>query len=154
MRSSFQEMAAALSQQSIDAILQLSQSSRYGETQDLLGTWQTNALPIRHESETRPGTTTSELLRKKEAAIFATICRLNHSCQPNCHAEWNGALQQKTVHALVAIAGGEELTICYLPPQGLERKVRQGQVRSGLGPVLVRSGSGSGPVRSGPVRVR
>ncbi len=78
---SFASMSAKLSSRQIRAISALSQSPIYGE-KTLLGTWQTNGLPIRYESDERPGTTTSQLSSKKEAALFPTVCRLNHSCRP------------------------------------------------------------------------
>lgn len=125
---SFEDMVARLPPQTAAAIYKLSQSPRFGASKTLLGTWQTNGLPINYESETRPGTTTSELLSKKEAAVYKSICRLNHSCMPNCHAEWNCRLGKQTVHALVAIPVGRELTICYLPPRGFERELRRSQL--------------------------
>ena len=125
---SFDDMVARLSKEITGSILRLSQSPRYGQMQSLLGTWQTNGLPINYESTTRPGTTTSELASRKEAAVFATICRLNHCCSPNVHFEWNGALGLGTVHALVDIAVGRELVISYLPPGGLTRETRRAQL--------------------------
>ena len=125
---SFEAMAAKLPPHTVQALLQLSQSPRYGPQQNLLGTWQTNGLPINYENAARPGTTSRELASRREAAVFATVCRLNHSCAPNCHAEWNGELGRETVHALVDIPAGQELTICYLPPGGMERARRRAQL--------------------------
>ena len=122
---SFELMVSKLSNQSKEALRQLSQSHLYGDTQSLLGIWQTNALPINTESETRPGTTTRELLSKREAAVFATISRANHSCKPNSHHSWNSRLGQETIHAIVDILQGEEVTICYLSPRGMERQRRR-----------------------------
>ena len=131
--ASFEAMTAKLPQQTKKAILKLSQSSIHGDVQSLLGTWQTNGLPINFESTTCPGTTTREQASKEEAAIFATVCRLNHACRPNCHAEWNGISGKETVHALVDIPAGEELTIRYLAPGGLERRERRAELRANHG---------------------
>lgn len=125
---SFEQMQAGLPASTVAAILKLSQSRRFGTTQTLLGTWQTNGLPIRYENDKAPGTTTRELASRKEAGVFATICRLNHSCVPNVHVEWNGKLGRETAHALVDIGIGEELTICYLPHRGIERRERRAQL--------------------------
>ena len=82
-QKSFNELVAKLPPEKIEAIMQLSQSPKYGEKQTLLGIWQTNGLPINYENPDRPGTTTSELMRKKEAAVFASVCRLV------CRLHWN-----------------------------------------------------------------
>ena len=125
-RRSFQAMSSALPRSTVDAIMALSQSRKWGETQTLLGTWQTNGLPINYESGA--ATTSTEILSRREAAVFANICRLNHACRPNCHAEWNARLGQETVHALRDIRPGEELTICYLEPRGSERAHRRARL--------------------------
>ena len=127
---SFEAMAARLPPQTAEAILRLSQSQLYGTTPSLLGTWQTNGLPINYENEARPGTITSDIASRKEAAVYATICRINHSCAPNCHAEWHSRRRVETVHALRDIALGEELTICYLQPRGMQRDERRARLRS------------------------
>ncbi|KAL8377237.1 hypothetical protein RB595_008085 [Gaeumannomyces hyphopodioides] len=48
-----------------------------------------------------------------EGAVYATVCRLNHSCLPNCMTAWNTILQRQTVHAVRNIRRGEELTLQY-----------------------------------------
>ena len=47
-------------------------------------------------------------------AVFAIICRINHSCRPNSHVAWNHGTLRQTVHALRPIQAGEEITVCYL----------------------------------------
>ena len=44
-----------------------------------------------------------------EAQVFACTSRINHSCAPNCHHEWNGALGKETLHAVRRIERGEVL---------------------------------------------
>ena len=122
--------ALQLSSETRQAILRLSQSSKYGSAHSLLGTWQTNGLPINYESERAPGTTNRELASRKQAAVFATICRINHSCRPNCCYEWNGRTGQGTIHACAAIPAGVELTISYLPRRGFELHARRAWLRS------------------------
>ena len=108
------EAAAAYRQ----ALLQLSQL-RYGPQQNLPGTWQTNGLPINHEV----GVARHHQPRAGEQEGGRRICHRvppQPLCAPNCHAEWNGELGRETVHALADIPAGQELTICYLPPGGME----------------------------------
>ena len=47
-------------------------------------------------------------------AIFPTISRLNHSCQPNCNHYWSG--RQFKVRAIQKIAKNDEITISYMSP--------------------------------------
>lgn len=65
----------------------------------LIARFRTNCLPIRDETE---------------AAIFATACLINHSCQANMSGGWNPELMAQTIHATRAIKAGEELTINYV----------------------------------------
>ena len=124
---SFQEMAARLDADTVNVILSLSQATIHGEQQSLLGTWMTNGLPINYEQSG----SSADLFR--EAAVFATVCRLNHACRPNCHHEWNTRLGRATVHALRDIEAGEELFIYYLPHRGMERAERQARLAEHFG---------------------
>ncbi|KAL1633264.1 hypothetical protein SLS58_011153 [Diplodia intermedia] len=63
------------------------------------GTFRTNALPCGPDSPW--------------GAVYPTICLINHSCVPNAHHSWNGALKRETVHAVRPIGAGEEITISY-----------------------------------------
>jgi hypothetical protein len=125
---SFNAMAAKLSLSAVERLLQLSQSPKYGMRQSLLSTWQTNGLPIRYESTAAPGTTNSALQARKEAAVFSAICRIDHSCSPTCHAEWNDKTGHMTLHAIRDVPAGDELSICYLAPRGLERHERRARL--------------------------
>ncbi|KAL1849399.1 SET domain-containing protein 5 [Diaporthe australafricana] len=71
-----------------------------------------------------------------ERAIFLTVARINHSCVPNAQGNVNTALpggSQFTIHALRAIAGGEEITISYLHDELAIRSVRQQRLKEGYG---------------------
>jgi hypothetical protein len=123
-RASFEAMLATLTPETIAAIMELSQSTTHGTQKNLLGTWQTNGLPINYDNgQPRQGQQVGE--RTREAAVFANVCRLNHACAPNCHHEWNERLGRETVHTVRNVRAGEELTICYLPPRGLEQQARR-----------------------------
>ncbi|KAK8030357.1 hypothetical protein PG990_000091 [Apiospora arundinis] len=66
------------------------------------GIFRTNALPC------GPGAAVG--------GVYPDICRINHSCRPNCHNSWNEAPGQEpheTIHAIRDILAGEELTISY-----------------------------------------
>ncbi|KAI1630600.1 SET domain-containing protein [Biscogniauxia mediterranea] len=45
--------------------------------------------------------------------VYTTICRINHSCLPNCHNSWNSDTKHETIHAIRPIEAGEEITIRY-----------------------------------------
>lgn len=62
-------------------------------------TFNTNALPLGAGSP--------------KGAVYATLCRINHSCLPNTHHAWNENLKLETIHALRDISKGEEVTIAY-----------------------------------------
>mmetsp|Transcript_109037 Transcript_109037/g.351949 ORF Transcript_109037/g.351949 Transcript_109037/m.351949 type:complete len:433 (+) Transcript_109037:101-1399(+) len=49
----------------------------------------------------------------REQGIFATICRMNHSCEPNVRLMPGSAPHELVAYAAVDIASGEELCICY-----------------------------------------
>jgi len=46
--------------------------------------------------------------------VCPTICRLNHSCEPNCELSWDDELKEEHVYASKAIEPGEELCICFV----------------------------------------
>lgn len=116
---------AKLSQPAREDFFRLSQSGKHGSTQNAMGTWLTNALPINYDDPSSPNA--------DEAAVFATISRLNHSCSPSCHQEWNAALGMETVHVLRPVVPGEELTICYLSPAGRPRAERMAILQEKFG---------------------
>ena len=66
-----------------------------------LGIWLSNAYPTDEEPEER-------------GAVFRVICRLNHSCVPNCRVSWNARTQRMTVHTMRPIEANEELTVSLL----------------------------------------
>lgn len=95
----------------------LAQNQKYGTEKTADGIWQTNAYPLTSSS----------------AAVFTQASRINHSCRPNTHNDYNAALGQLTVHAAKAIAAGDEITVSYLGHEGSERAVRQRNLRSRFG---------------------
>ena len=98
----------------------LSQSERwYGEKKTALGVWMCNAYPVHPHDEESAGTVS--------AAVFRHICRINHSCSPNTHQDWNETLKRETVHCIQDIRAGEEFTLNYLggPGAGYQRDARQ-----------------------------
>ena len=50
------------------------------------------------------------------SGIFLIASRINHSCCPNACFTWNSNLGQLTVHAMVDIPIGEEITLSYELP--------------------------------------
>ena len=100
----------------------LAQNARYGAEKTPSGIWRTNSLPL-----------TESIDGAASAAIFATVCRINHSCRPNAHHEWNAALGVMTVHALGCIEVGSELTLSYLARSGTVQVQRQSQLQERFG---------------------
>lgn len=68
-------------------------------------------------------------------AVFPQVARLNHSCVPNAQGNLNTDLpgSQFTIHALRAIADGEEITISYLHDELAVRSARQRRLQEGYG---------------------
>lgn len=50
------------------------------------------------------------------AAIFHTATRFNHSCLPNTYYAWSAPRNEISFHAMLPIAQGVEMTICYGRP--------------------------------------
>ena len=48
-----------------------------------------------------------------DAALYRTLCLINHSCLPNSQHRWDPHLKQEIVHAFRPIRRGEEITIWY-----------------------------------------
>ena len=88
-----------------------------------LGIWLSNAYPTDEEPEER-------------GAVFRVICRLNHSCVPNCRVSWNARTQRMTVHTMRPIEANEELTVSYcfeLQEGGGQRDRRQARIHHRFG---------------------
>ena len=59
-------------------------------------------------------------ISKKVSGIFLKATRINHSCRPNAHHTWNDNLGKLTIHTMVHIPAGAEISISYLemfPPR-------------------------------------
>lgn len=124
---SFAETVVDFTPQQTAKLLALSEAGHFSKVKGkrtLMGTWLTNALPINYE-DGQGGSSSSGADHEEEAAVFETICRINHACSPSCHHEWNPALGTETVHALKSIPRGSELSISYLMPAGRTRAERQ-----------------------------
>lgn len=111
---------ALLREKSRRAYWALCQNAEHGKTKHAYGIWLSNALPTEDEPAT--------------AAVFRVASRLNHSCRPNAHINWNSKLQRITVHALTPIASGEEVRIHYRGGgDGETRDERQAGLRDDFG---------------------
>eukprot|EP00929_Paragymnodinium_shiwhaense_P089301 TRINITY_DN49467_c0_g1_i2.p1 TRINITY_DN49467_c0_g1~~TRINITY_DN49467_c0_g1_i2.p1 ORF type:complete len:420 (+),score=100.70 TRINITY_DN49467_c0_g1_i2:89-1348(+) len=49
-----------------------------------------------------------------EGVLCPTVCRFNHSCLPNCQADWREDKKAMQILASVDIAAGSELSIAYV----------------------------------------
>ena len=102
----------------------LCQNPAHGSVKHAFGIWLTNAYPT-DGSDAEPA--------EQSSAVFAHICRLNHSCSPNLHCSWNAALGAQTVYALCDIESGAELTVSYLPTLEHPRVHRRAALLDGWG---------------------
>ena len=62
------------------------------------GIVETNGLPM------GDALASSEYAVPPSAGLYALCCRANHSCQPNAHHQYNGAIERETLHALRPVA--------------------------------------------------
>lgn len=83
----------------------------------LTGIVRTNALPCGPDS----------LI----GAIYATLCRANHSCLPNANPSWNDDFKAAALHAMRDIPAGEEITISY--DEGGPSSARRALLRDNFG---------------------
>jgi len=93
----------------------------WGERATPIGIWRSNAYPTHDLADGR-----------REAAIFADISRINHSCVPNAHIGWSETLEQQTVQAIRHIQPDEEILVSYLE-YGHGRDERRGMLRHKFG---------------------
>ncbi|OAG07188.1 SET domain-containing protein [Paraphaeosphaeria sporulosa] len=68
-----------------------------------------------------------------ELALFPSIARINHSCNPNAQANYHPLHQTFNVHATRDIPAGEEVSINYLPEHGQLRAQRVAKLEDGYG---------------------
>ncbi|KAL6908279.1 hypothetical protein GGI43DRAFT_379144 [Trichoderma evansii] len=66
----------------------------------ILGIARSNVIPLGPEAP--------------EGGIFLEAARINHSCRPNAYKSWNENIGHLTVHTVLDIEQGEEITISYL----------------------------------------
>lgn len=77
----------------------LSLHNNYTGKNPFSGIFKTNALPCGSKSSI--------------GAVYPTICFINHTCVPNSHNNWNDEAGTETIHAILDIEAGEEITISY-----------------------------------------
>jgi hypothetical protein len=77
----------------------LSLHNNYMGKNPFSGIFKTNALPCGFEAPV--------------GGVYHQICLINHSCVPNCNANWNSDTGHETIYATQDIEAGEEITISY-----------------------------------------
>ena len=124
-----------LSQADRDDYFGLCQNDIHGATKTPYGIWLSNAYPTDSALEaarSKLGGVGEPSACDKSGAIFAGACRLNHACTPNSHCAWNARLHKETIHALVDIERGSEITVSYLPDVGTESQGRRTKLHADL----------------------
>jgi hypothetical protein len=87
-----------------------------GEEATIRGIVDTNGLP--------QGDATEDFIPSL-AGMYELICRMNHSCVPNVHHQWNPVRGMQQLYAIRDIRNGDEITTCYFDTPGLTREERQ-----------------------------
>lgn len=117
-------MVDALNPMRKASFFSLAQASKHGPNRSAVGIWLSNAYPMDSEGS------------GDKQGVFAQLCRINHSCQPNVTTSWNARLRRQTIHATRSIRAGEELLISYYGvdgQDGLVRAERQELIMSKMG---------------------
>ncbi len=101
------------------AFRDLCMNDEHGPYRNAYGIWLSNAYPTEDEPES--------------AAVFRVASRLNHSCAPCAHAHYNVRTHCMTVHALVRIEAGEEVTVAYTGGECDVRAARRRELQRDFG---------------------
>mmetsp|Transcript_20933 Transcript_20933/g.34567 ORF Transcript_20933/g.34567 Transcript_20933/m.34567 type:complete len:202 (+) Transcript_20933:214-819(+) len=88
-----------------------------GPARTAIGIWMSNAFDTDSE-EKRPDGLSS-------AGVFFYISHVNHSCLPNCRADWDEGAAKLVLRAVSDVACGEELTISYIGVVNAPRRMRR-----------------------------
>lgn len=99
----------------------LSQNPMHGRAADaggksVYGIWLSNCYPctspMQATRDRQNGVDDDEIQNTK--AVYASVCRYNHSCCPNAHVSWNAKRGQQVIYALRHIEPGAEICVSYL----------------------------------------
>lgn len=88
-----------VSREARDAAMAL--SDVWTRPKTLRGVMMTNCLPVGPPN-------------RQEEALFALVCRVNHSCRPNACYVWREDLQRELLIAIRPVDRGDEVTVCYI----------------------------------------
>jgi len=64
------------------------------------------------------------------AGMYILTCRVNHSCQPNVHHQWNSIRKQQTLYCIRPISPGDAIVTSYFDCAGLSREDRYHRTHS------------------------
>lgn len=110
----------------------LCQNSMHGSAsatgeKSVYGIWLSNCYPcsspMQAMRDRQNGVDEDEIQNTK--AVFAKVCRFNHSCRPNAHVSWNAKRDQQVIYALRNIEPGAELCVSYLDNSSGTRRAQR-----------------------------
>ena len=134
--ASLEAIVATLDPVDRDDFFGLCQNDIHGPTKSAYGIWLSNAFPTESPLARARDALSGHLDQDadRQGACFAAACRFNHSCSPSSHLAWNPRRGKGTIHALVDIAAGDEITISYLGSEQCSRRdERQAKLREDFG---------------------
>ena len=122
--ASLEAIVATLDPVDRDDFFGLCQNEIHGPTKSAYGIWLSNAFPTESPLARARDALSGHLDEDadRQGACFAAACRFNHSCSPSSHLAWNPRRGKGTIHALVDIAAGDEITISYLGSEQFSRR--------------------------------
>ena len=101
------------------AFRDLCMNEEHGPRKHAYGIWLSNAYPTEDAPES--------------AAVFRVASRLNHSCAPCAHAHYNLRSHRMTLHGLIRIRAGEEVTVAYMGGVFDVREARRRELKRDFG---------------------
>lgn len=97
----WQSHVASISKEKAELKLILELSDAWYDPPTAGGIGRTNAIPLGDDNDC------------EGHALFALICRANHSCHPNARYIWRHDLQRELLIAVRSIQPNSEVTVCY-----------------------------------------
>lgn len=87
-----------------------------GQEKTAVGIIETNGLPMGEAKKGKP---------PEEAGMYEIMCRMNHSCVPNVHHQYNLLLKRHEIRCIRRIEAGEEILTNYFYVAGKTFEERQ-----------------------------
>ena len=126
------ELVAGLDTVNRESYFELCQNPKYGSEKHAHGIWCSNAYPSVSPLEAA-ALSRHHRQASRTGAVFARVCRFNHSCTPNSYCAWNARLGKQTIHAMRDIPPGAEILVTYLAELGADHAKRSARLATDFG---------------------